>query len=268
MKPVAIITGASSGLGAALAIALADRGVRVALLARRAQQLDALARDIASAGGVALAIPTDVSDIGSVNDAFIEVREEWGQLDVLFNNAGIIQPIAPLHELPDEGLQRLLNINIFGAFAVARAALRIMREQPSGGTIVNITSGASYKPYPGWTAYGGSKAAMDIMTRIAAVENADRPIRIFAIAPGSFESYMQETIRNTPEERFPMLQQFIEKYESGVLADAADVAMVLSGVALSNWSELNGHVLDIRDVAFQKECQQRGIVIPGSIAVV
>ncbi len=144
----------------------------------------------------------------------------------------------------------------------------MMREQESGGVIVNISSGAAYKPYPGWSAYGSSKAAMDQMTRTVAIENNDRPVNIFAIAPGVFASPMQQKIRSTPVERFPRLQQFVEMHEKGYLADPADIADALVQIGLAPWPELNGRVEDIRSAEFQQECRGRGIIFPKAIRAI
>lgn len=266
-KKIVMITGATAGLGRELALQTAKRGGKTALLARRAELLETVQREIKTLGGEALIIPTDISDAESVHEAFAEVLDVWPVIDVLFNNAGVIEPIAPLTECSDEALRNLFMINIFGTYVVAREALKIMRGQENGGVIINISSGAAYKPYPGWSAYGGSKAAVDQMTRTVAIENKDRPVNIFAIAPGVFASPMQQKIRGTPVERFPRLQRFINLHEQGQLADPADIADALIQIGLAPWPALNGRVEDIRSAEFQRECRERGIVFPNAIRV-
>ncbi len=262
---VVVVTGASAGLGRALALQAAKRGARVALLARREKKLREVRREIQELGGEAGCYPVDVSDGRSVWEAFAEVENEWGRIDAVFNNAGIIQPIAPLHECDDDELMELFRINIFGAFVVAREAITQMRKQTRGGTLVNITSGAAAKVYPGWSAYGASKAAMDQMTRVVAAENAGLPVRVFAIAPGVFDSHMQTTIRNTPVEKFPRRQKFIDLHQKGQLPHPAEVAAALAEIAFTDWPELNGQIRDIRDPAFQQECLAHGVRFPESI---
>jgi NAD(P)-dependent dehydrogenase (short-subunit alcohol dehydrogenase family) len=259
-----VITGASTGLGKAMAIQAAKRGANVALLARSADKLKTIADEIKQIGVNALPVPTDVSDESQVVAAFEVIRDEWGAVDVLINNAGVIQPIAPLHEVDAAQLETLLKINVFGSFIATREALKMMRSQKKGG-VVNISSGAAYKPYPGWSAYGSSKAALDMMTRIAAVENRDANICIFGIAPGVFESNMQQTIRQTPPDKFPLLQRFIEMHEKGYLADPADVGDLIVQIAINAWADLNGMISDIRDPELQKACLERGIKIPSAL---
>ena len=266
MSKTFVITGASAGLGKAMALQAATYGAKVALLARRAEKLAAVADEIREAGGEALAVPTDISDANQVVQAFRTVHQKWHKIDVLVNNAGVINPIAPIHDFDENELDKLLKINVFGSFLAMREALIIMRHQQDG-TIVNITSGAAYKPYEGWGAYGSSKAAMNMMTRIAAAENAEKNIHVFAIAPGVFASNMQDTIRQTPAEKFPPLQKFIELHEKGYLSDPADVGSLIAQVGLNAWPELNGKVLDIRDADFQNEIKLNGLIIPGALAV-
>ena len=266
MRKKIVITGASAGLGKAMAIQSAKYSVDVALLARSADKLKKVAEEIRAIGVNAIVIPTDVSDESQVVAAFELIRKEWGVVDVLINNAGVIQPIAPLHEVDADELEKLLKINIFGSFITTREALKMMRLQ-KWGVIVNISSGAAYKPYPGWSAYGSSKAALDMMTKVATVENKDANICIFGIAPGVFESNMQQTIRQTPIDKFPLLQRFIEMHEKGYLADPADVGNLIVQIAINAWAELNGKITDIRDPQLQQECMDRGIIIPTALKV-
>jgi NAD(P)-dependent dehydrogenase (short-subunit alcohol dehydrogenase family) len=256
---VCLVTGASSGLGKSLALDAARRGLRVALLARRRDLLRALERAIAEDGGEALCLPADIRQPGDVAAAFAALEAEWGRLDVLINNAGVVDPVAPLVKASDEDLLAALLTNVFGLYLTTREALKRMIALKTEGTIINITSGAAIHPYAGWCAYGSQKAAVDMFTRIAALEAAGHAIRVIAVSPGTFESAMQETIRCTAPGDFPAREKFIALHEAGQLNDPATVARTLIDIALSAWPELSGRVVDLRSEAFRKECQSHGI---------
>jgi benzil reductase ((S)-benzoin forming) len=261
---VAVITGASSGLGRSIALDISRKGVRVALLARRAQLLKELEQQITSEGNHAISIPADVSDGEAVARAFGEVTEHYHRVDLLFNAAGVLAPIKPLASLDERAFTSGIAVNILGLVYVIRQALKRMLEQPDGGTIINITSAAAYHAYPSWTLYASSKAAMDMITRCVALEVEQSPVRIAAIAPGIFESHMQQTIRSTPDEDFRMKQKFVQLHEEGRVVGPEIPAGMIVDISLSDWPELNGMVVDVRSIDFQQACQEHGIAIPGA----
>jgi NAD(P)-dependent dehydrogenase (short-subunit alcohol dehydrogenase family) len=188
---VVAITGASRGIGAAAARVFAGAGARVALLARSETEIAALAAEI---GDRAMALPCDVADADSVRAA-IDATLAWGgRLDVLINNAGVIEPIARLAEADPAAFARAVAINLAGVFHGLRAALPVMRAQGSG-TIITVSSGAAHSPLEGWGAYCSSKAGAAMLTRVAHLEEAAAGLRIMGLSPGTVATEMQVKIR-------------------------------------------------------------------------
>ena len=187
---VVAITGASRGIGAAAARIFAEAGARVALLARSKVDIAALAAEI---GDAALAVPCDVADWESVQAAIGAVVVEWGRLDVLINNAGVIEPIARLSEASPAAWAHLIDINLTGVFHGMRAALPVMQRQGSG-TILTISSGAAHRPLEGWSAYCASKAGVAMLTR-ALHEEEGQWLRVMGLSPGTVATEMQVQIK-------------------------------------------------------------------------
>ncbi|MFO1162333.1 MAG: SDR family oxidoreductase [Reyranellaceae bacterium] len=191
---VALVTGASRGLGEGVARALAKAGVGVMLVSRSGEASAAVAHEIASAGGRAEAMGCDVGDYAAVERAVAATRQRFGRLDILVNNAGIIEPIAELAASDPAAWADLIRINLVGAYNGVRAVLADMVEA-GGGTIVNVSSGAAYRPLEGWSAYCASKAGLAMMTRSIVLEAPDRGIRVFGFSPGTIDTDMQVKIR-------------------------------------------------------------------------
>jgi benzil reductase ((S)-benzoin forming) len=258
---VIVVTGASSGLGRSLALDAGARGAKVGILARRAHLLEEIQKTIISAGGKCVALPADVSDPDGIGESMAKVDAIFGHIDILFNCAATVEPVSPLSKASDDSLLTSLKTNVFGIYLTTRHVLRRMQNQATGGTIINITSGAGSNPYPGWSAYCSQKAAVDMLTRCVALEITDYPIRVAAISPGPFESGMQQTIRATDSDAFPSRDKFVNLYRQGRLANPDSLSRVLLDISLSDWPELSGMVADLRAAGFQKECRQRGINI-------
>src|SRR6266508_1260375 len=137
-QKVALVTGAGSGIGKAVALALAKAGYTVVLAGRRKNALESTAAEIKAAGAAALAVPTDVSDLQSVKALFAKAKQAFGRLDVLFNNAGIGAPAMPLEDLSYEQWKAVVDINLTGSFVCTQEAFKIMKsQQPRGGRIIN-----------------------------------------------------------------------------------------------------------------------------------
>src|SRR5690349_18451268 len=160
---IALVTGASRGLGEGVARALARDGMKVMLLARDGDLAQRVAREIAGAGGRAEALACDVSDYPAVERAVTDTRERLGGLDILVNNAGVIEPIADLASSDPAAWARNIQINLIGGYNVVRAVLDGMLR--TGGTIINISSGAAHRPLEGWSAYCAGKAGLAMVTR-------------------------------------------------------------------------------------------------------
>jgi len=178
MKTI-IITGASSGIGRATADMFLTAGWQVGLIARRAERL----AEMAGANGHAIALPADVTDPEAMQVAFDRFAEQAGRLDVLFNNAGMFGPAGPIDEIPLDGFEQVLDVNIRGMFIAARLAFGQMRRQdPQGGRIINNGSLSAHNPRPGSICYTTSKHAITGMTRSLSLDG-----RPFDIACGQID---------------------------------------------------------------------------------
>lgn len=256
---IIVVTGASAGLGRSLAMEAGKQGARVVLLARRKALLEEVKEKIVTAGGEALVLPADLREPAALTEAFRTILTTWSRIDILFNNAGVVEPVAPLIKLSEDDLLNSLKINVLGVYLATREAMRAMLEQKGGGTIITITSGAAEHPYIGWTTYCTQKAAVNMFTRIAALEAEVTPVRVAAISPGPFESHMQQTLRQSDVKDFPAWEKFINLHQKGKLPHPDTIAETLLDIALSDWPELSGMIEDIRSADFKEKCRQRGI---------
>jgi NAD(P)-dependent dehydrogenase (short-subunit alcohol dehydrogenase family) len=203
----AIVTGASRGLGLALARALAERGWRLVIDARGAAALEAAREELA-----AVALPGDVADEAHRRDLVAAAGE---RIDLVVNNASVLgpSPLPPVADLEPAALEAILRANVIGPLGLIRLALPHMRE---GGRIVNVTSDAAVEPYEGWGGYGASKAALEQLTRILAAERPD--LRVYSVDPGDMRTRMHQDAfpgedisdRPPPEESVPGLLELIE----------------------------------------------------------
>ncbi len=148
-RKIALVTGAGSGVGRLSAMALLEDGWTVVLAGRRAEPLQALAAEASARGQHAVPVPTDVTDPGSVQALFDTIEQEFGRLDLLFNNAGVNAPAVPMDELPLDAWFNVINTNVTGVYLCARAAFGLMRRQsPQGGRIINNGSISAHTPRP------------------------------------------------------------------------------------------------------------------------
>lgn len=193
---VVLVTGASRGIGAAAARHLAGLGARVVLAARTASGIGQLAQDIADAGGTATAVACDVSRARSVEAAVAHCVDAHGGLDVLVNNAGVIDPVAHIADFDPAAWGQAIDINVKGVFHGLRFGIPAMLEG-GGGVVINLSSGAATKALEGWSHYCASKAAVLQLTRVAHTEYAERGIRVVGLSPGTVETDMQDVIRDS-----------------------------------------------------------------------
>lgn len=185
---VALVTGAGRGIGRATAQRLAELGARVALASRNADELNQTRQLIASVGGEALAIPTDISNETAVGAMVDQTRSHFGRIDILINNAGVA-PSGTIESLNPATFDALVAINIRGVYLCCRAVWPHMKKA-GGGVIVNISSVAALDPFPGLGAYGATKAFVNLYTKALADEGAPLGIRVFGIAPGAVDTQM------------------------------------------------------------------------------
>lgn len=189
-----LLTGASRGIGAAAARRFAAAGARLTLVARDGAALEALAAGIVAAGGEARAVPADVADFAALAAAADAARTAFGRIDVLINNAAVIEPIAMLGTVDPAQWSRALDINLKGVFHGIRAVWPAMRAQ-GGGHILTVSSGAAHHPLEGWSAYCTAKAGAAMLTACAHHEGQGIGIRAMGLSPGTVATDMQRAIR-------------------------------------------------------------------------
>jgi NAD(P)-dependent dehydrogenase (short-subunit alcohol dehydrogenase family) len=235
---VALVTGASSGLGRHFAIELAKAGAVVAACARRTGKLADTVAEIEAAGGRALGVGMDVTNPGSVGRALDAVAAELGTVTVLINNAGVAEGKAAL-DVTEEDWDRVLDTNLKGAWTVAQAAARRMAEAKTGGVIVNIASVLGLRVSKGVLPYAVSKAGLIQMTKALALELAKHNIRVNAIAPGYVDTDLnreflkseeaQKMIRNIPQRR----PGTVDELTGPLLLLASDASGYMTGAVLA-----------------------------------
>jgi NAD(P)-dependent dehydrogenase (short-subunit alcohol dehydrogenase family) len=191
---VVLVTGASSGIGRATALAFGAAGARVVLVARRRELLDEIARAL---GGDALAVPTDVTDAGAIAACFAAVRERFGRVDVVVNNAGLLIP-AIVPEIRAADLRAMLEVNLFGALYVMQEAVAAMRRQ-GGGSIVNVASLAGRRGVSPVGAYSATKFALVGLTEALRTELHGEPVHVSLVMPGVVDTPMVTGVDLDPE---------------------------------------------------------------------
>jgi gluconate 5-dehydrogenase len=216
---VAVVTGASRGIGQTIAAALATAGARVALIGRDQATLEAAAKELPNQ---LIAIATDVSNIAAIGPALAQVIQQLGRLDILVNNAGMEQ-LCPSLEVDEALWDRILGTNLKGAFFCAQQAARLMT---AGGSIINICSLTSEVGVPGAAPYGASKSGLAGLTRALATEWAPHNIRVNGIGPGYFRTVLTETFYENAQWREAMLSK-IPLRRFGQLPDLAGAAIFL-----------------------------------------
>ena len=198
---VAFVTGATTGIGRATALAFAREGAAVAVADIRFDGAQETARQIEADGGQALAVACDVSRAEDVDAALAAVVERFGRLDVAFNNAGVEQPRKPITEVADDEFDRLVAVNLRGVFLTMRREVELMLAG-GGGAIVNTSSGAGVKAFRDQAAYAATKHGVIGLTTSAALEVADRGVRINAVCPGIVDTAMMGRVTGGTDEGY------------------------------------------------------------------
>ena len=240
---VIIVTGASKGIGAAAAVALAKEGASVMLAARDGNLAVKVASGIVESGGRAHAISCDVSDFAAVEWLVRETEGRYGPVDILINNAGVIEPIATIAESDPAAWARNVEINLIGAYHPIRAVLPRMIKA-GGGTIVNVSSGAAIRPLEGWSAYCSAKAGLAMLTQAIMLENTAKNIRVFGFQPGTTDTDMQVTIRASGV-------NVVSKIPRENLTPVAHPAIAIVYLCTSAADDLNGKEFSLRDEPFR-----------------
>jgi 3-oxoacyl-[acyl-carrier protein] reductase len=234
---IALVTGASQGIGRATALALAIAGAKVAVAARNTEKLAALVTEIESTGGAALAVPMDVADAAQIKTGFQQTLAKFGKLDILVNNAAITRDTLALR-MKLEDWDAVLRTNLTGAHLCIQQALGAMLKQRSG-RIINISSVVAETGNPGQANYVASKAGLIGLTRAIAVEVASRSITVNAVAPGFIETPMTA----------PLSQEIKDKMKTmiplGRFGSDQDVAAAVVFLASDEAAYITGQVLDV-----------------------
>lgn len=234
---VAIVTGASQGLGRAIAFELARNGARVACVARSAEKLAATVAAIAQEGGSAEGFSADVKNKESVEKVIDAVAEGWGRLDILVNNAGVTRDTL-LPRMTDEEWDDVINTNLRGSFLFTRAASRYMM-RARYGRIINISSVSGLMGNPGQTNYSASKAGLIGLTRSLSRELAGRKVTVNAVCPGFIESEMTKALGAV------VLDEAKKRIPAKRLGTAADIAAAVLFLASPAASYVTGTVLTV-----------------------
>ncbi len=250
---VAIVTGGGRGIGRATAKLLGRVGVKVAVVARTAAEVNEVADEIRDAGGCALAVSADVSEWTAMQRLVDETRRALGPADIVVANAGVLSPVSDTWEIDPAQWAYNLNVNLVGAFYTARAFLPAMVERRSG-VLVFVSSGAATHPTPGWSAYCAAKAGLDHFVRNLAAELDQRelPIRAHFLYPGIVATSMQDRIRQTTEEQFPSVEKFRGYHEQGWLRPPEEPAALICWLVTPLAAAFHGRAVSIDDPAVRK----------------
>ncbi len=226
-----IITGASRGIGRATALALAQMGAALTINARSAEALAQVQKEIEAAGGRATMLAADISDPDAAASLVQRAVDAFGGVDVVINNAGVLEPVARIAQADPAQWLRNFEVNIWAPFLLTQAALPHLRRSPHA-RVINVSSGVVNKAIAGWSAYSASKAALNKFNEILAVEEPE--IMTLAVRPGSVDTAMQGTLRAQGGDVMPpeVYQRFMALYASGGLLPPEAPAHALAALAL------------------------------------
>jgi 3-oxoacyl-[acyl-carrier protein] reductase len=235
---VALVTGSSKGIGAAIAERLAADGASVIVnYSRSAGPAEAVVQRIQSAGGKAVAVQADVSNPADIGKLFSAATQAFGRLDILVNNAGVYKFI-PLEAITAEHIDKLFNLNVKALLLVTQAAVPLFG--PEGGVVINISSGVSLTPAPASSVYSGTKAAVDVITRVLAMELGPKRIRVVGVAPGLTAT---EGINAMEEMDEATVKYAISRTPLGRVGKPEDIANAVAFMASSDAGWVTGETL-------------------------
>ena len=253
-NPVVIVTGASRGLGAAVVRWLAKVGAAVTLVARSEENLRQVAEDVRRLGGSPQVVTADVSDVDDCRRAVQTTLEQFGRIDALVNNAGVVQPLAPVAETNPEDWRRNIEVNLFASYYLVRAAISNLREHK--GRIVNVSSGAANLALATVSAYCTGKAALNHFTRVLAAE--EPAVTALTVRPGVVDTDMQAALRSQADNSMPAEQKayYRQLRERGELEPPEIPARAIAWLALYAPRELSGRFLDYDDPRISRPARE------------
>ena len=224
---VALITGATTGMGRAAAVALAERGANVVIAARREEEGNDAVREVEAAGGQGLFVRTDVTREEEAKAMVDQTLARFGRIDMAFNNAGS-GINTPITEMTTAEWNQDIGVNLTGVFYGLKAQMKAMETE--GGSIVNMSSQTATFASPGYGAYAAAKAGAEALTRVAAIEGAERNIRVNTVAPGVINT---DILRTVPPHLLEVLKSRIPMKRPGEIHEVADLVLFLLSPASS-----------------------------------
>ncbi len=236
---VALVTGGSRGIGAAIGAAFAAQGAKVILASRKQEALDAATAEITAAGGEAVGIACHVGRSEEVERLFARIKEEYGRLDILVNNAATNPYFGPVIHAPESMFDKTFEINVKGYFLAAQQAAQIMVGQDTGGAIINIASIEGLTPSPMMGIYSMTKSAVIMLTKVMAKELAQANVRCNCVCPGLTETKFAKVLIDTPE----IYQQYVDNAPMGRHAQPAEIVGAVLYFASEASSYTTGAVL-------------------------
>ncbi len=260
--PTIIITGASQGLGAAMASIAAAHGAQVVLAARSEAGLAAQQQRIQERGGSALAVVADVTKAEDCRRIVDQSLQRYGEIDALVNNAATIEPLAAVADVRLEDWLRQMAVNVFGPLTLSQFAIPHLRQ--THGRIVNVTSHGADNVIPGASAYSASKAALNRLSKTLAAEEPEIPVLLFV--PGEVDTPMQAVIRDKGKGKTPddVYQFFLDQYEQGRLLPADTPALAGVALALAAPRDWSGEILQWDDERVQALVRSFQASLPGA----
>ena len=241
---IALVTGASRGIGAALVVELARLGIVPVLAVRRPESAAAAAAAVRALGIEPLVVGCHVEDADQARAAVAETLERFGRLDILINNAGVVDPMGPVGGVDVTEWDQAIRINLTGPYLMVDAALAALRASPAG-TVINVSTGAAHAPRTGWSAYCSSKAGLVMLTRCLALEWGPDGIAAFGLQPGMVDTDMQSLIRAAQVNE-------VSRVPREQLGRPERAARLIAWLADQRPMDLNGQDLTIRDADLVK----------------